>query len=92
MGAPKPDDFIVDKREGQFDVEFSIRGTICRTIEATSLEEAKGIAEAMAFDEDSSELLELDDIDDARVDRVRPRRPLFLVIDRKSTRLNSSHH
>lgn len=80
MGAPKPDDFIVDKREGQFDVELSIRGTILRTIKADSLEDAKSIAEAMACDEDSDELLELDDIEDARVDRVRPQRPMFLVL------------
>lgn len=79
MSNPNPADFLVDKREGQFDVDFTIRGTIRRTIKAESLEEAKTIAEAMAYDEDSDELLELDDIHDARVDHVRPMRPMYLV-------------
>lgn len=38
MGAPKPEDFMVDKREGEFDISFSIRGTISRTIKATTEE------------------------------------------------------
>lgn len=80
MGAPKPEDFMVYKREGEFDISFSIRGTISRTIKATSREEAKSIAEAMAYDDDSDELLELDDISDVRVDFVSQKRPLFLVL------------
>ena len=90
MGSPNADDFIMDKREGEFDVEFSIRGTISRTIKAADLEEAKSIALAMAHDEDSDELLELDDIRDASVGCVRARRPMFLVM-RNGQAMKVSH-
>ncbi len=79
MPAPNPADFQAQKKEG-YDVTFSVRGTVCMTIHASSKEEAKQKAQAMAEDDASDELRELHDIDDVSVDYVREKPTMFLIM------------
>jgi hypothetical protein len=69
--------FIKDERPGEFEVRFSVRGEICLTINAESLEDAKAQAEAMTEDEDFG--TEVDTAEEVRVEHVRKSRPMYLV-------------
>ncbi|MDX1222740.1 hypothetical protein GOL85_13505 [Sinorhizobium medicae] len=74
---PHAADFIADERPGEYEVTFSVHGTIHMTIKADSFEEAKEKAAAMAEDEEFG--LELDEADDVSAGWVCKTPPMFLV-------------
>ena len=82
--------FKVNRREGEFDVRFRVEGEVSRTIKAASLSEAKIKAQEMVEDEDGDDLLELDEIHDARVDWVSQKPDMYLVA-RGGRKMQVSH-
>jgi len=70
-------EFSVNERNGEYEVLFSVSGTIRLEIKASSLEEAKEKAEAMCDDEDFG--LEIDEAEEVTVDFVRKLPPMYRV-------------
>lgn len=78
MSAPNPADFSVNERPTEYEVRFAIRGEVRLTIHASSKVEAQQKAQAM-LDDDEDFGLELDGVDEARVDYVWKSQPMFRV-------------
>jgi len=75
---PNPDDFTKDEKPGEYGIRFRVKGEIRLTIKAESKEDAKAQAEAMLEDEDFG--LELDEVDEVRVDYVYKTPAMFRVM------------
>lgn len=75
---PNPDDFVKNERACEYTATFEVRGEVTVTIHADSEAEAKEKAEAMLDSEDFG--LELDEVTQADVRRVRKSPPLYLVM------------
>jgi hypothetical protein len=75
---PNPEDFSVNERPGEFNVTFSVRGTIRTTIKADSLEDARAKAREMAEFEEFG--IELDEADDVEIDLVSKSPVMYRVL------------
>lgn len=71
--------FLSEDYPGEFILIFDIGGTAIRTITADNLDHAKKMAEDMADDEISTDLLKLDEADIIEIDSVMPRPTMYLV-------------
>ena len=71
--------FLFEDFPGEFIITFDVHGTVDKTITADSLDHAKKMAEDMADDESSTELLELDEADSIEINSVRPRPTMYLA-------------
>lgn len=89
VSKPNQADFIVNEKKGEYDVVLYFSGTVHATIHAADDAEAKRKAdELLAEYEDGG--AEIDDLDEARVDRCRPARPMYLIT-RNGGPMQTSH-
>lgn len=85
---PNPADFSVNEKEGEFNIMFTVTGTVRTTIQAADLAEARQKAREMADADDFD--LDLDEADSVDVSHVYKSARMFRVT-REGGKVQTSH-
>lgn len=78
--ALNPADFSRNDRDGEYTVEIEVRGTISISIKADSAEDARKRAENELSRIEAEGYVEVDDVNDLRLARVKKDPPMYRVV------------
>jgi hypothetical protein len=87
---PNPADFSRNDRPGEYTAEVEVRGKISIRIKADSQEDAQRQAEAELEKMENDGYVEIDNIDEAELQRVTKDRPMYRVT-REGKSMQVSH-